>query len=175
VRFLRARPRAALTVDRYDDDWSRLAWVQLLGTVAVLEDPGLRPRALAALAAKYGPYRERTPGGPLLELTVARALHWRAATVPPMPERLHVLHYDYVADIAERRGPYRDDHLALISRWQQDGRIVMAGAEGDPPHGALIVMRIDDPAQAQAFVDEDPYAANGLVRDWRVEPWIVVT
>jgi PPOX class probable F420-dependent enzyme len=76
VRFLRARPRAALTVDRYDDDWSRLAWVQLLGTVAVLDDPASRPEAMTALAAKYAPYRARPPGGPLLELTVARALCW---------------------------------------------------------------------------------------------------
>jgi PPOX class probable F420-dependent enzyme len=175
VRFLRARPRAALTVDRYRDDWDALAWVQLLGTVTVLEDPGERPDALAALAAKYAPYRERAPGGPLLELTVERALHWRAATVPVMPERLHVLHYEYVPDIVERRGPHREGHLALISRWQQDGRVVMAGAVGDPPHGGLIVLRIDDPAQARAFVDEDPYVANGLVSDWRVEPWNVVT
>ncbi|HEY7075763.1 MAG TPA: pyridoxamine 5'-phosphate oxidase family protein [Solirubrobacteraceae bacterium] len=76
VRWLRARPRAALTVDRYDDDWSRLAWVQLLGTVAVLDDPSLRPDAMAALAAKYAPYAERAPAGPLLELTVTRALCW---------------------------------------------------------------------------------------------------
>jgi PPOX class probable F420-dependent enzyme len=78
VRFLRARPRAALTVDRYDEDWSRLAWVQLLGEVQVLDDPAARPDALAALVAKYAPYRERAPGGPLLELTVARALCWTA-------------------------------------------------------------------------------------------------
>jgi PPOX class probable F420-dependent enzyme len=175
VRFLRARPRAALTVDRYDDDWTRLAWVQLLGTVAVLDDPAARPEGLAALAAKYAPYRERPPVGPLLELTVVRALHWRAATVAPMPERLQVLHYEYVPDIVERRGPHRDDHLGLIARWQQDGRVVMAGALGDPPHAGLIVFRVEDPAQVQAFVDEDPYMANGLVTDWRVEPWNVVT
>src|SRR5215211_6875242 len=45
VRYLRRRPEAALCVDRYDDDWSRLAWVQLLGTVEVLSiergGPGL--------------------------------------------------------------------------------------------------------------------------------------
>src|SRR5665648_147195 len=28
VRFLRRDPRAALTVDRYSDDWEELAWVQ---------------------------------------------------------------------------------------------------------------------------------------------------
>src|SRR3954468_8422731 len=37
VPWLRARPEAALTVDRYDDDWTRLAWVQVLGAVEVLD------------------------------------------------------------------------------------------------------------------------------------------
>jgi PPOX class probable F420-dependent enzyme len=174
VRYLRARPRAALTVDRYDDDWRALAWVQLLGTVRVLEEP--LPDALAALARKYAPYRERPPRGPLLELTVARALHWRASdTVAPMPERLQMLFYEYVSDMAERRGPHRDAHLALIARWQQDGRVAVAGAVGDPPHSGLIAFRVEDPAQVRAFVEEDPYVANGLVTDWRVEPWTVVT
>lgn len=75
VRYLKRRPEAALTVDRYDDDWGRLAWVQLLGRVSVLEDA---PGALQALAARYAPYRERRPPGPLLRLEVERALHWRA-------------------------------------------------------------------------------------------------
>lgn len=75
LRFLRRRPEAALTVDVYDDDWRRLAWVQALGTVAVVDaDAG----ALAALQAKYAPYRERPPAGPLLRLDVERALCWRA-------------------------------------------------------------------------------------------------
>ena len=55
--FLRERPRVALTADRYDDDWSRLAWVQALGTASV-HDVGDEPGALAALAAKYEPYRD---------------------------------------------------------------------------------------------------------------------
>jgi PPOX class probable F420-dependent enzyme len=78
VRFLRRRAEAALVVDVYDNDWSRLAWVQLLGSVEVvpLDSSG---EALAALAAKYPPYAERTPPGPLLRLSVERALHWRAA------------------------------------------------------------------------------------------------
>jgi hypothetical protein len=47
--------------------------------VEVLDEPAARPEALAALGAKYEPYRRRPPGGPLLELTPERALHWRAA------------------------------------------------------------------------------------------------
>ena len=77
VAYLRRRPEASLLVDRYDDDWSRLAWVQLLGRVDVLP-AGDPPEAMAALAAKYEPYAERTPPGPLLRLTVERTLHWRA-------------------------------------------------------------------------------------------------
>jgi PPOX class probable F420-dependent enzyme len=78
VRWLRADPRAALTVDRYADDWSRLAWVQVLGEVAVLEVAG-QEGALRALAARYAPYRERAPRGPLLRLQPRRVLYWRAA------------------------------------------------------------------------------------------------
>jgi PPOX class probable F420-dependent enzyme len=77
VRYLRCRPHAALCVDRYDDDWSRLAWVQLLGVVEVL-DVADAPAGLAALAARYAPYRERRPPGPVLRLAPERALHWRA-------------------------------------------------------------------------------------------------
>jgi len=77
VAWLRRRPEAALLVDVYDDDWSRLAWVQLLGRVEVLAVTGGEP-GLAALEAKYPPYRERRPPGPLLCLTVERALSWRA-------------------------------------------------------------------------------------------------
>jgi len=78
VGALRERPEAALLVDVYDDDWSRLAWVQLLGRVDVLP-PAEAPDAMAALAAKYRPYAERTPPGPLLRLRVDRALEWRAS------------------------------------------------------------------------------------------------
>jgi PPOX class probable F420-dependent enzyme len=78
VDALRERPEAALLVDVYDDDWSRLAWVQLLGRVEVLP-AAEEPAAMAALAARYRQYAERTPPGPLLRLRVDRALEWRAS------------------------------------------------------------------------------------------------
>jgi PPOX class probable F420-dependent enzyme len=81
VGYLRRRPEAALLVDRYDDDWTRLAWVQLLGRVEVVPIES-SPEAVAALAAKYEPYTQRTPPGPLLRLTVERTLEWRAAETP---------------------------------------------------------------------------------------------
>jgi len=77
VRWLRRRGEAALTVDRYDDDWSRLAWVQVIGEVGIHEQP--REGVVAALAAKYPQYRERAPEGPFLGLAPERFVHWRAA------------------------------------------------------------------------------------------------
>lgn len=79
LRFLRRRPEAALCVDRYEDDWSRLAWVQLLGRVELMEPDAAAP-GMDALVEKYAPYRVEPPGGPVLRLEVERALHWRAAS-----------------------------------------------------------------------------------------------
>lgn len=78
VRFLRRDPRAALTIDRYSDDWEKLAWVQVLGTVDILE-AGEGGDGLDSLIAKYAPYRDAVPAGPLLALTPQRCLFWRAA------------------------------------------------------------------------------------------------
>jgi PPOX class probable F420-dependent enzyme len=75
VRRLKRRPDAALLVDRYDDDWSRLAWLELRGPVTVHP---LGP-ALEALAARYEQYRDEPPPGPLLRLEVRDATWWRAA------------------------------------------------------------------------------------------------
>jgi PPOX class probable F420-dependent enzyme len=77
VRFLRRRPEAALTADHYDDDWDRLEWVQVMGTVRI-EDLGDDPAAVQALVDKYPQYREQAPPGPLLRLEPRRVLYWRA-------------------------------------------------------------------------------------------------
>jgi hypothetical protein len=93
-----------------------------------------------------------------------------------MPEQLHILFYEYVPDVVERRAPFREGHLGLINRWHDEGRIVMAGGIGDPVHAGMIVLRADDPqAAAEAFVAEDPYQPAGLVTSWRVEPFLNVT
>jgi PPOX class probable F420-dependent enzyme len=78
VDYLRRRPEASLVVDQYDDDWTRLAWVQLLGRVEIVPADEAR-EALDALSAKYSQYARRSPPGPLLRLEVERALRWRAA------------------------------------------------------------------------------------------------
>ena len=84
----------------------------------------------------------------------------------------HILFYDYVEDILERRDPYREEHLGRI---RGDARIVMAGALGDPVHGAAIVFGPGaERADIEAFADGDPYVTAGLVERRRIEPWNVV-
>ena len=76
VRWLTARPRAALTVDHYDEDWSRLAWVQAIGEVSILDrrSPTRSPRC----AERYPQYRDHVPAGPVLSLAPDRFVWWRA-------------------------------------------------------------------------------------------------
>jgi uncharacterized protein YciI len=83
----------------------------------------------------------------------------------------HILFYDYVDDMLERRVPYREAHLERIDAERDAGRIVMSGPLGDPPHGAAIVFRGVEPDQIEAFVHEDPYVQAGLVTAWRIEFW----
>lgn len=86
----------------------------------------------------------------------------------------YILFYEYVKDILERRGPVREAHLARIGAEREAGRLVMAGALGDPPSGAAIVFADVEPSAVEEFARGDPYVEAGLVTAWRVEPWRLV-
>lgn len=81
--------------------------------------------------------------------------------------------YDVVPDYVARRQPFRAEHLALARRFEEEGRLVLAGAF-DPADGALLVFRCETAADVEAFVRDDPYVRNGLVTGWRVKRWNVV-
>lgn len=68
--------RAALVIDHYDDDWSRLAYVLLRGPARVIP---AAPDALAALRAKYSQYRSMAlEEAEMVELTVQKWTAWRS-------------------------------------------------------------------------------------------------
>jgi len=83
------------------------------------------------------------------------------------------LFYDTVDNFAERRQPYRQEHLALVEQAHRDGRLLLAGAL-KPADGALLIFKTDSAAEVEAFARNDPYVARGLVKDWRVREWTVV-
>jgi uncharacterized protein len=90
--------------------------------------------------------------------------------------RRWVLIYDFIEadDILERRAPLRPAHIQQIRDGLADGRVLMAGALGDPPHGGMLVFDVEDPAEVERFAQADPYVTGGLVASWRVEPWSLV-
>ena len=76
IERLRSDPRATVTIDRYDDDWTQLAWVQVLATATIHDT---HDAAMQALRDRYEAYRLKAPPGPLIEFTPVRVLCWRAS------------------------------------------------------------------------------------------------
>jgi hypothetical protein len=85
-----------------------------------------------------------------------------------------MLQYEYVEDMVDRREPYRQAHLERIRSEREAGRIVMAGALGDPPSGGALVFRNVAPEQVEQFATGDPYMTAGLITSWRVRRWNLV-
>jgi uncharacterized protein YciI len=54
------------------------------------------------------------------------------------------------------------------------GELVLGGALAEPADAAILLFRGDSPAAAEAFAMADPYVLNGLVKQWRVRPWMTV-
>jgi len=83
--------------------------------------------------------------------------------------------YDVVPDFVDRRGAFRQVHLALVRAAHERGELPLAGALGDPPDGAPLVFFAPSASVPEAFARQDPYVINGLVTGWHVRPWTVVT
>ena len=73
---VRAHPWASMVVDHYEDDWDALWWVRVDGPGRVVDAGPERVLALELLAAKYAPYREQPPPGPVLAVDVQRWTSW---------------------------------------------------------------------------------------------------
>jgi PPOX class probable F420-dependent enzyme len=76
-RNIRENPQAALVVDRYDEDWTRLGWVMLRGHAELLE-PGEEHAAAQELCrARYPQLRAmRIETLPVIALRVDRVASW---------------------------------------------------------------------------------------------------
>ena len=86
----------------------------------------------------------------------------------------YLLTYQYVANILTEREPYRANHLARLKNYQERGKLLLAGATGDPITGACFAFKLESASMVQQFVDQDPYVKNGLVTDYVIQPWTVV-
>ncbi len=76
LRNIEAHPAVSVLVDHYQDDWSLLWWVRADGSADALDHGPVREQAIESLAAKYEPYRDRPPRGPVIVVNVARWSSW---------------------------------------------------------------------------------------------------
>lgn len=80
VRNLLAHPDVCLTADLYDEDWRRLAWLQVRGRAALVEDAAAHAAALIALRHRYPQYRSMDLASrPLIAITPTAVVGWAAS------------------------------------------------------------------------------------------------
>jgi PPOX class probable F420-dependent enzyme len=92
VRDLLADSRVSVLVDRWDEDWTRLAWLRCRGAASLLEPDGPggeiageHASAVIALRAKYPRYAtHRLEARPLIRIAIERTTSW-VALDPPGP------------------------------------------------------------------------------------------
>lgn len=85
-----------------------------------------------------------------------------------------VLTYEAVPDMMDRRGPFREAHLAMLKNLVAAGKLELAGAMVSVPPGSMFVFRGETDADARAFAEADPYVVNGLITHWSVTEWTTV-
>lgn len=77
VRDIAANPAVCLTADLYDEDWTRLAWLQVRGEAALIVDGSEQQQAIAALRARYVQYATLLPDdAPLIRIASRRVIEW---------------------------------------------------------------------------------------------------
>jgi PPOX class probable F420-dependent enzyme len=85
VADLTAWPAVSLLVDRWSEDWSKLAWLRLHGTATLLEpdEPGVLPErglAIDLLRERYPQYRDHDlEWRPIIAVQITAAIRWAAA------------------------------------------------------------------------------------------------
>lgn len=83
LRNVRANGRAALVVDDWDEDWTRLAWVLVRGHAAIVDDAAAHAAALVLLRARYPQYRamalDDPVAHPVVRIVPTRVRIWRAS------------------------------------------------------------------------------------------------
>lgn len=79
LRNIAAHPQVAVTVDRWDEDWTRLAWVMMRGAAEILQEGPEHDAAQERLRARYPQYRSMDLAPlPVIALRIARVTGWGA-------------------------------------------------------------------------------------------------
>ena len=85
-----------------------------------------------------------------------------------------LLTLDYVENMLEKRGPYREEHINGAKKAFEQGKCAMAGALTDPVDTGVFVFKNVDKEFVENFVKNDAYYKAGLVPKYTIRPWMVV-
>ena len=95
-----------------------------------------------------------------------------APTGVPVPgESVWLVEIAFAPDAAERRGPFRQEHLERTARLRTEGVIIEGGAFTDALSGSVLLVRAVDADAARAVAAGDVYVANGIWADISVRPF----
>ena len=79
LRNIEENPQVAVVIDRYDDDWSKLAYVLVFGQARVLVSGAKHRKAVTLLRRKYPQYRTmRIDRLPMILIRPTRVTSWGA-------------------------------------------------------------------------------------------------
>lgn len=77
LRNIAENPAVAVTIDRWDEDWNRLAWIMLRGRAEIMPDGDEHDRAQVLLRDRYPQYRAMDLAPlPVIAVRITRVLHW---------------------------------------------------------------------------------------------------
>ena len=77
IRDIERRADVSFLVDRWDEDWDRLAWLRCDGHAGLSDDAAERTTAIAALRAKYAQYASHDlESRPLIRIVIERVRSW---------------------------------------------------------------------------------------------------
>lgn len=83
LRNIRRDPRVTLLVDRYAEDWSRLAWVRIDAVASIVDSGAANSGAMTALRARYQQYEGMALEQlPLIVLQPERISSWSGGRRP---------------------------------------------------------------------------------------------
>ena len=77
VRNILANPQVSLVVDHYEEDWTRLRYVLVLGEAGLLQEGEEWARAIVMLREKYPQYQDMDlDDSPVIKITPVRFIPW---------------------------------------------------------------------------------------------------
>ena len=87
IRNILANENVALVLDRYREQWDRLAYLMVQGSARIVESGPEQERAIALLREKYPQYLVMDiESAPVIEITPRRFIQWEAVGVEEAEE-----------------------------------------------------------------------------------------